>query len=154
MPAMAPFVHRAATVVLAVLLAVVLTDWALTFSARRTPPEPVRVLPAGELDPQAQSTDMAPVARLLGATASADSGGNIRALGVMAEGSSGRGIAVLGVEGQPTRSYRAGELVAPGVVLKEVRKDGVVLSRGGALQEVRIPTKPIATPAPVPGGKN
>jgi hypothetical protein len=45
------------------------------------------------------------------------------------------------------RSYRSGELVAPGVVLKEVRKDGVILSRAGALQEVRIPTKATAAPA-------
>ena len=66
----------------------------------------------------------------------------------MAEGASGRGIAVIGVDGQPTRSYRTGDLVAPGVVLKEVRKDGVVLSRSGRLQELRLPTK--STPAPTP----
>jgi hypothetical protein len=108
----------------------------------------VRVLPAGELDPQAQVSDTAPIARLLGA-ASGDAGSGIRALGVMAEGGSGRGIALLGVEGQPTRSYRTGDLVAPGVVLKEVRKDGVILSRSGALQELRLPTKATPPPAPI-----
>jgi hypothetical protein len=69
----------------------------------------------------------------------------------MAEGASGKGIAVLGVEGKPTRSYRTGDVVAPGVVLHEVRKDGVVLSRSGALQEVRLPTRsaPAAPPSPI-----
>jgi hypothetical protein len=141
-------IARIASVVLALLLVVSVTNWALTFSARRTPAEPLRVLPAGELEPQARSTDLAPVARLLGASGE---GGNIRALGVMAEGASGKGIAVLGVEGKPTRSYRTGDVVAPGVVLHEVRKDGVVLSRSGALQEVRLPAKsaPAAPPSPI-----
>jgi hypothetical protein len=139
---------RIASVVLALLLVVSVTNWGLTLSARRTPAEPLRVLPAGELEPQARSTDLAPVARLLGASGE---GGNIRALGVMAEGASGKGIAVLGVEGKPTRSYRTGDVVAPGVVLHEVRKDGVVLSRSGALQEVRLPAKsaPAAPPSPI-----
>jgi len=139
---------RIASVVLALLLVVSVTNWGLTLSARRTPAEPLRVLPAGELEPQARSTDLAPVARLLGASGD---GGNIRALGVMAEGASGKGIAVLGVEGKPTRSYRTGDVVAPGVVLHEVRKNGVVLSRSGALQEVRLPAKsaPAAPPSPI-----
>ena len=145
---MAPtFPARLASVLLAVALVVSVTDWALTFSAGRTMTEPVVVLPAGEVDPQARLTDVAPIARLFGAASSAEAGG-IRALGVMAEGASGRGIAVIGVDGQPTRSYRTGDLVAPGVVLKEVRKDGVVLSRSGRLQELRLPTK--STPAPTP----
>src|SRR5258705_9196900 len=146
---MAPLIPRAASVLLAVLLVVSATNWALTFSARRTPAEPVRVLPAGELDPQGRNIDVAPIARLMGASASGE-GGNVRALGVMAEGKTGKGIAVLGVEGQPVRSYRSGDVVAPGVVLHEVRKDSVVLSRAGALQEVRLPTKGAPAPAPAP----
>ena len=147
---MAPFVYRTATLLLAVLLVVSVSYWALTFSARRTPTEPVRVLPAGELDAQARSTDITPIARLMGSAGSGEVG-NIRALGVMAEGGTGRGIAVLGVEGKPARSYRSGDVVVPGVVLHEVRKDGVVLSRSGALQEVRLPTKsaPASSPSPV-----
>jgi len=141
-------IARIASVVLALLLVVSLTNWGLTLSARRTPAEPLRVLPAGELERQARSTDIAPIARLLGSASSGDAG-NIRALGVMAEGTSGKGIAVLGVEGKPTRSYRAGDVVAPGIVLHEVRKDGVVLSRSGALQEIRLPTKSAPAPSPI-----
>src|SRR5436190_18969060 len=148
---MAPFISRAATVVLAVVLVASVTDWLLTFSARRTPGEPVRVLDASAVEP-AQVTDVMPVAKLFGAGSSADVGG-IRALGVMAEGGSGRGIAVLGVEGKPAKSYRSGELVAPGVILKEVKKDGVVISRAGVAQELRLikapatPASPVSVPA-------
>jgi len=71
----------------------------------------------------------------------------------MAEGGSGRGIAVLGVEGKPAKSYRSGDLVAPGVILKEVKKDGVVISRAGVAQELRLikapatPASPVSIPA-------
>ena len=143
---MAPFIARAVTVVLAVVLVASVTDWLLTFSARRTPAEPVRVLDAAAVEP-AQVSDMMPVAKLFGA-ASSEVGG-IRALGVMAEGGSGRGIAVLGVEGKPAKSYRSGDLVAPGVILKEVKKDGVVISRAGVAQELRITKASAIPPSPI-----
>lgn len=143
---MAPWVPRAVTLVLAVVLVASVTEWVLTFGARRTPAEPVRVLDASSTDPQGQVTDVMPVARLFGATGATESGG-IRALGVMAEGGDGgRGIAVLGVGDKPAKPYRTGDTVAPGVVLQEVRKDRVVLSRAGVAQELRISKAP-ATPA-------
>jgi general secretion pathway protein C len=133
---------RMASVLLAVVLVASLTNWALTFSARRSPAEPLRTLPAGEMEASSAPVDTAGIARLLGAAAG--SGGGIRALGVMAEGSSGRGIALIGVDGQPARAVRAGETIAPGVVLTEVRRDGVVIERSGALQQIRIAAKPAA----------
>src|SRR5947207_3722134 len=142
---MAPFISRAASVLLAVLLVASVTDWLLTFSARRTPAEPVRVLDAAAVEP-AQVSDMMPVAKLFGAASSSEVGG-IRALGVMAEGGSGRGIAVLGVEGKPAKSYRSGDLVAPSVILKEVKKNGVMISHAGVAQERSLLKAP-ATPAP------
>ena len=132
---------RLATVCLAIFLVVSVTDWALTFTARRVPSEPVRTLPANETEIRARSVDTATVARLFGAAA--DTGTNIRALGVMAEGSTGRGIALMGVEGKPPRAVRAGEAIVPGVILAEVRRDGVVLNRSGAMQQIRLATKPL-----------
>jgi len=143
---MAPLIPRAVTIVLAVLLAASVTEWVLTFGARRTPAEPVRVLDASNTEVQVQVTDVMPVARLFGASGTTASGG-IRALGIMAEDGTGRGIAVLGVGDKPAKSYRTGDTVAPGVVLQEVRKNAVVLSRAGVAQELRI-TKAPATPAP------
>jgi len=142
---MAPLIPRVVTIVLAVVLVASVTEWVLTFSARRTPAEPVRVLDASNTDLQAQVTDVAPVARLFGAGGTTESGG-IRALGVMAEDGTGRGIAVLGVGDKPAKSYRTGDTVAPGVVLQEVKKSSVVISRAGVPQELRI-TKTPATPA-------
>lgn len=145
---MAPILPRAVTIVLAVLLVVSLTEWVLTFGARRTPAEPVKVLDASNVELQAQVTDVMPVARLFGASGAAESGG-IRALGVMAEDGTGKGIAVLGVGDKPAKSYRSGDTVAPGVVLQEVRKNSVVISRAGVPQELRITKTPAAPASPI-----
>lgn len=134
---------RMAVILLAIVLVASVTNWALTFSARRAPAEPLRTLPAGEVETRSPALDTAAIARLLGAVPGAT--GSIRALGVMAEGASGRGIALIGIEGQPARAVRAGEAIAPGVVLAEVRRDGIVIDRSGALQQIRIAAKP---PAP------
>jgi general secretion pathway protein C len=131
---------RLASAFLALFLVVSVTDWVLTFTAGRSLSEPVRTLPANETEIRARSVDIASVARLFGATGEAPS--NIRALGVMAEGSTGRGIALIGVEGKPPRPVRAGEAIAPGVILAEVRRDGVVLNRSGAMQQIRLAAKP------------
>lgn len=130
---------RIATVLLAIILVASVTRWALSFSARRTPAEPVRTLSAGQVEAKAPSVDTAAIARLLGSSGTA---GNIRALGVISEGSSGKGVALIGIEGQPARAVRAGDAIAPGVVLAEVQRDGVVIERSGARQQIRIATKP------------
>ena len=132
---------RLASLVLAVALVASLTDWILTFSGRRSASLPLKNLPAGEVETRAQPVDTAAIARLMGTSLTA--GGNIRALGVMAEGASGRGIALIGIDGQPARAVRAGETIAPGIVLAEVHRDSVMISRSGAMQQIRIVTKPL-----------
>ena len=131
---------RILTVLLAVVLVASVTDWVLTLTSRRAPGEPLRTLPANETELRGQQLDPLSIARLFGA--STDAGSNIRALGVMAEGSTGRGIALIGVEGKPARAVRAGEILAPGVVRAEGRRDGVVGNRAGAMQQIRLATKP------------
>jgi general secretion pathway protein C len=139
---------RVATVVLALALVASLTEWALKLAARRSSAEPLVVLPAAELEPRARQVEILPLARLLGAAASSEVAG-MRALGIMAEGTSGRGIAVIALEGQPPRAYRTGDYVASGVQVKEVRKDRVLLSRSGVVQELRLPTKPASVLPPI-----
>ena len=129
-----------ASALLAVVLIASITEWALSFSARRGAPEPVKSLPTADLAIDPQRADTAAIARLFGA--SPEAAGGIRALGVMAEGASGRGIAVIAIDGKPARAVRAGETIAPGVVLAEVQRDGVLINRSGALQQIRIATKP------------
>jgi Type II secretion system protein C len=138
---------RIATVLLAIILVASVTKWALTFSARRTPAEPLRTLPAGQVEAKAPSVDSAAISRLFGASGPA---GNISALGVMAEGSSGRGIALIRVDGEPPRVVHAGQPIAPGVILAEVQRNSVVVERAGAMQEIRIVHKPAPPDAIVP----
>ena len=140
---------RIATLILGLGLVASLTEWGLKLASQRTPTEPVVVLPAAQLEPGARQSAIEPLARLFGASGGAEVAG-MRALGIMADAATGRGIAIIAVEGQPTRAYRTGQSVAPGVTLVEVHKDRVLLSRAGLLQELRVPTKSAAA-APVVG---
>ena len=137
---------RVCTFVLVLALAATATNWVLVFTARRTPPEPVRAVAAGNPAARTQAADVMPIAVLFGARAGAE-GGDIRLVGVIAQGAQGKGIALLSVAGQPAQAVRAGEEIAAGVTLAEVRGDRVLLSRSGAQQEIRLPAKP-----PVPEG--
>jgi hypothetical protein len=67
--------------------------------------------------------------------------GNIRLLGVIAQGAKGKGIALLAVDGRPAAPVRAGETLAGGATLAEVRHDRVVVEREGAAREIRLPAK-------------
>src|SRR5512145_2146916 len=132
---------RAFTVVLVLALAATITGWVLEFSARRTPSEPVRPVTVGNQAPRTQAADTAPIALLFGARPGAD-GSDIRVVGVIAQGKQGQGIALLAVDSRPALAFRAGEEIAAGVTLAEVRADRVVVNRSGAVQEIRLPAKP------------
>jgi general secretion pathway protein C len=133
---------RACTFVLVLALAVTITGWALDFTAWRTPSEPVRPATVGNPAARTQAADIAPIAILFGALPGAD-GSNIKLVGVIAQGKRGQGVALLAVDGQPPLALRAGSEIALGVTLAEVRADHVLVSRSGAVQEIRLPAKPV-----------
>lgn len=135
-----PNVVRLASIILAIALVASATGWVLNFVNYRTIREPLRGLPSDALSAAIQPTDIQRLAQLFGATAD-DSLNGIRTLGVIAEGKSGHGIALIGINGQPARTVRAGEQLAPGIVLTEVRHDGVVVRRGGDFQQIRLAKK-------------
>ena len=135
-----PNVVRLASIILAIALVASATGWVLNFVNYRTIREPLRGLPSEALSAAIQPTDIQRLAQLFGATAD-DSLNGIRTLGVIAEGKSGRGIALIGINGQPARTVRAGELLAPGIVLTEVRHNGVVVRRGADVQQIRLAKK-------------
>jgi len=132
---------RACTAVLVVALAVTITSWALEYSARRMPSEPARSVTAGDRAPRTQAAEVAPIAYLFGAVPGAD-GSDIKLVGVIAQGPRGKGVALLAVDRRPPLAIRAGGEIAAGVTLVEVRADRVVISRSGAVQEIRMPAKP------------
>lgn len=137
-----PQLPRMCTFMLVLALAATLTGWVLDLGARRTPSEPVRPVAVGDTAPRSQAADVAPVAFLFGARPGAD-GSDIRLVGVIAQGARGKGVALLAVDGRPPVALRAGEEIAAGVALAEVRADRVVVSRSGATQEIRLPAKPV-----------
>ena len=66
----------------------------------------------------------------------AATGASLRLLGVIAPGSAGRGRAIFAAESGARRVVNAGELLAAGVVLKEVNPDHVVVTREGAVERI------------------
>lgn len=57
------------------------------------------------------------------------------------------GTAIIGAPGGPQKVYRAGEEIAPGVVLAAIAADHVMLSQGGARTRLSL-AKPTASATP------
>lgn len=131
---------RLCTVLLVLALAASIAAWALEFTSRRSPSEPLRAIPTGNPVARTLAADTAPIAQMFGARAGGE-GADIRLVGVIALGGQGRGIALLAVDGRPALATRAGEEIAGGVTLTEVHTDGVLLNRSGATQELLLPKK-------------
>lgn len=113
-------------------LAVMLAHWTWTFAAPASLAAPSRAVLAADA-----KTD---VPRGLfggaGETARAEAvAADLRLVGVIA-GPGGR--AMFKSQGGAPRIAGAGEAVAPGIVLKEVHADHVVLEKGGALERLKL----------------
>lgn len=134
-------VARACTVLLVLALGATAAEWALTFSARRTPPEPLSALVLGNQVARSQAAETVAIARLFGAQASGEAN-SVRLLGVIARGTRGKGVALLSVDGQPAIAVRAGDTIAGDATLAEVRADSVLVSRSGVTREIRLPSRP------------
>jgi len=68
----------------------------------------------------------------------AATGDGLRLYGVRA-GGDGQGSAIIGTPDGKQTSYAVGETIAPGVTLRSVQSDHVVLSRGGAPSRLFFP---------------
>lgn len=93
---------------------------------------------AGTFDPFFRSTD-------------AGGGADVSTLGLLLLGTrvdtvSGRGSAIIGTEDGKQASYAVGETVQPGVVLKSVSFDNVVLDRGGSSESLFLDQSSGGTP--------
>ena len=83
----------------------------------------------------------------------------LKLYGIRLNEASGQGSAIIASEGGLQTSYAVGEEVSPGVILKSVHFDHVILERGGATEQLYIdqsggadvtPTAPVSA-APPPG---
>jgi general secretion pathway protein C len=134
-------VARGCTVLLVLALGATAAEWALTFSAQRTPREPVSALVLGNQVARSQAAETVSIARLFGAQPSGEAN-SVRLLGVIARGTRGKGIALLSLDGQPAIAVRAGDAIAGDATLAEVQADRVLVSRSGVTSEIRLPSKP------------
>ncbi|HJV50526.1 MAG TPA: type II secretion system protein N [Noviherbaspirillum sp.] len=64
---------------------------------------------------------------------------NYQLKGIILSGTSGDSIAILSADGKPAQAIAAGAEVVPGVTVKEVHRDYVLLSEGGATKRVELP---------------
>jgi general secretion pathway protein C len=130
------------------VVALIATYWGIKVL---TPP-PISAPPPLAAPPP-RDPDPVLMARMLGLVQAAKTVvvSNIQVSGVFSAGRDSS--AVLVVDGKPARVYLLGQEVAPGTSLESVRPDGVTLSGAAGKQDVRMPTRPVASfggPAPAP----
>jgi general secretion pathway protein C len=63
---------------------------------------------------------------------------SIRLLGILARGTQGSGRAIFAVESGAPKTVEAGSQIVPGLVLKEVHSDHVLVARSGVLERMRL----------------
>lgn len=84
-----------------------------------------------------------------GAATTPAEGGSLQLFGVRSDGRGG-GSAIIGGPDSRQGSFVVGETVAPGVVLRAVAADHVILARGGGVQRLAFAAPPPSAPPPPP----
>jgi general secretion pathway protein C len=129
---------------LVIAIAATATYWVLQLTARRTTPEPVVAVPAGDRVARSQPLDTTGIAGLFGSAGAGTAPARVRLAGVIAEGAKGSGVALLSLDGQPAIAYRAGESIDGQMTLAEVHADRVVIHTGAGVQDIRLPERPVS----------
>ena len=80
-------------------------------------------------------------AGLFGGRSSFAAASNFQLKGVVVASNPAESIAILAANGKPAQSVRTNETVMPGVTLKEVQRNYVLLSEGGVIKRVELPEK-------------
>jgi general secretion pathway protein C len=123
------------TVLAVALLSASLAYWILQFNQ---PPQ--RAIAAPPPKPPAE-LNLDAAKGLFGGQITVAAASNYQLKGVVAAGGSGRdSAAILAVDNQPAQAYGIGREVAPGVTVKEVHPKFVLLSEGGAIKRVDLPS--------------
>jgi len=143
------------TVLAVALLSASLAYWVLQLNQ---PPQRALAAPP---PPAAAALNLDAAKGLFGGQITVAAASNYQLKGVVAAGGSGS-AAILAVDNQPAQAYGLGREVAPGVTVKEVHPKFVLLSEGGAIKRVDLPSdagvsstapvqpsiKPVAAPQP------
>jgi general secretion pathway protein C len=143
------------TVLAVALLSASLAYWVLQLNQ---PPQRAIAAPP---PPAVAALNLDAAKGLFGGQITVAAASNYQLKGVVAAGGSGS-AAILAVDSQPAQAYGLGREVAPGVVVKEVHPKFVLLSEGGAIKRVDLPSdvgvsstapaqpsiRPVTPPAP------
>lgn len=70
---------------------------------------------------------------------------SMKLLGVIARGGKGGGRAILSLDSGKVREVEAGWQISPGLVLKEVHSDHVIVARNGVPERIRLNRRAAAT---------
>jgi general secretion pathway protein C len=127
--------------VLVALLGIALAHWTWVAIS----PRPVAASSFQGADGEARGA-AAPVKRNLfgfaqdGTSAIADAppSSSVKVLGVIARAGRGNGRAILALDSGKVREVEAGWQISPGLVLKEVHPDYVILARNGVPERIRL----------------
>jgi general secretion pathway protein C len=123
-----------ASFLLFILLCASIAYWGLQLF--KPPLRPVAAPPhaaKSDIDPEAAAT-------LFGGRAGkAAVASNYQLKGVVMSGSADESVAILSANGKPAQAVRIDTEVAPGVTVKEVHRDYVLLSDGGTVKRVELP---------------
>ncbi|HEX7644201.1 MAG TPA: type II secretion system protein N [Burkholderiaceae bacterium] len=97
----------------------------------------------------AERNDVSPeaVMNLFGGHLSVAAASNFQLKGVVVAKNEKESVAILAADGKPAEAVRVDTEVIPGVVVREVHKDYVMLSENGVMKRVELPAS-----APVGGG--
>lgn len=140
---------RVAAFVLFIALCVSAAYWAMQLF--KPPLRPVAVPPQSA---RAEAEPDAAAALFGGRAAGVAAASNFELKGVVVAGRSGESVAILAANGKPAKALGIDAEVAPGVTVKEVHRQYVLLSEGGVTKRVELPesakTQSQITAAPAP----
>ena len=102
---------------------------------------PMRVI-AEPLQVERPAPKLDAAAALLGGRPTAAVASNFQLTGVVVSGNPAESVALLATNGKPAKAVRTNHEVMPGVTVKEVHRDHVLLSEGGMVKRVDLPANP------------
>ncbi len=94
---------------------------------------------AASAQPQTAPPSLEAAAAVFGGQAATETANNFQLRGVIYSGTPKDSVAIIAQEGKPPRAFRVNGEVVPGVTVKEVHREYVVLSDGGALKRIELP---------------
>jgi general secretion pathway protein C len=116
---------------------------------------PIRPVAAPPRAAKAEVKPESAAALFGGGRSQVDVASNYQLRGVIVSGTGRESVAILSADGKPAQAIRVAAEVMPGVTVKEVHRDHVLLSEGGVTKRVELPESAkdqvdVATASPVP----